>query len=201
MLKRTIEDIARIILDMIKTYSSDGLQLEEEIEDETTGEKTIEVIDVPGYVLDELRASVKVDITPKSAYDKYAQERSIENLFVKGMFNPQMLSQLKFYLECLDDDSVMPKQRILERVNKELDKQRRIAEMQAKAQQLMTEQNQFLNSNDPDAQATQIMKNKLIERIRQAAQQKINGKQIQDTAQNIQNEEQDVPEEQVIQAQ
>ena len=73
--------------------------------------------------------------------------------------------------------------------------------MQAKAQQLMTEQNQFLNSNDPDAQATQIMKNKLIERIRQAAQQKINGKQIQDTAQNIQNEEQDVPEEQVIQAQ
>ena len=201
MLKRTIEDIARIILDMIKTYSSDGLQLEEEIEDETTGEKTIEVIDVPGYVLDELRASVKVDITPKSAYDKYAQERSIENLFVKGMFNPQMLSQLKFYLECLDDDSVMPKQRILERVNKELDKQRRIAEMQAKAQQLMTEQNQFLNSNDPDAQATQIMKNKLIERIRQAAQQKINGKQIQDTAQNIQNEEQDVLEEQVIQAQ
>lgn len=188
-LKKTIEDIARIILDMIKTYNSNGITLEEEIEDEMTGEKSIQLIDVPGSVLEELRATVKVDITPKSAYDKYAQERSIENLFVNGMFNPQMLGQLKFYLECLDDDSVMPKQKLLERVNKELEKQKKIATMQAQAQQLMQQQNSFLNG-DPDTQAIQLMKNKLIDRVKQTANQKIDNQQIENTAKNIKNEEQ-----------
>ena len=96
-----------------------------------------------------------------------------------------MLGQLKFYLECLDDDSVMPKQKLLDKVNKELEKQKRIAELQARAQQMLQQQNEFLNSNDPDAQATHIMKNKLIEKVKQAARAKINGQQINDTAQNI----------------
>lgn len=184
-LKKTIEDIARIILDMIKVYNPEGISLEEEIEDEITGEKTIEIVEIPGSVLEELKATVKIDITPKSALDKYAQERSIENLFTKGYFAPQMLGQLKFYLECLDDDSVMPKQKLLDKVNRELEKQKRIAELQARAQQMLQQQNEFLNSNDPDAQATHIMKNKLIEKVKQAARAKINGQQINDTAQNI----------------
>lgn len=184
-LKKTIEDIARIILDMIKVYNPEGISLEEEIEDEITGEKTIEIVEIPGSVLEELKATVKIDITPKSALDKYAQERSIENLFTKGYFAPQMLGQLKFYLECLDDDSVMPKQKLLDKVNRELEKQKRIAELQARAQQMLQQQNEFLNSNDPDAQATHIMKNKLIEKVKQTARAKINGQQINDTAQNI----------------
>lgn len=166
MIKKTIEDIARIELDMLKTYSEDGLEVENEVQDPTSGQTTIQLEKIDGIVLKELQATVKVDITPKSAYDKYAQERSIENLFIKGLFNPQMLGQLKFYLECLDDDSVMPKQKLLERVDKELEKQSRIAEIQAQGQQLIAQQQQFYNM-DPDSQATTMMKQKLINQIKE----------------------------------
>ena len=166
MIKKTIEDIARIELDMLKTYSEDGLEVENEVQDPMSGQTTIQIEKIDGIVLKELQATVKVDVTPKSAYDKYAQERSIENLFIKGMFNPQMLGQLKFYLECLDDDSVMPKQKLLERVDKELEKQSRIAEIQAQGQQLIAQQQQFYNM-DPDSQATTMMKQKLINQIKE----------------------------------
>ena len=166
MIKKTIEDIARIELDMLKTYSEDGLEVENEVQDPISGQTTIQIEKIDGIVLKELQATVKVDVTPKSAYDKYAQERSIENLFIKGMFNPQMLGQLKFYLECLDDDSVMPKQKLLERVDKELEKQSRIAEIQAQGQQLIAQQQQFYNM-DPDSQATTMMKQKLINQIKE----------------------------------
>ncbi len=166
MIKKTIEDIARIELDMLKTYSEDGLEVENEVQDPMSGQTTIQIEKIDGIVLKELQATVKVDVTPKSAYDKYAQERSIENLFIKGMFNPQMLGQLKFYLECLDDDSVMPKQKLLKRVDKELEKQSRIAEIQAQGQQLIAQQQQFYNM-DPDSQATTMMKQKLINQIKE----------------------------------
>ena len=166
MIKKTIEDIARIELDMLKTYSEDGLEVENEVQDPISGQTTIQIEKIDGIVLKELQATVKVDVTPKSAYDKYAQERSIENLFIKGMFNPQMLGQLKFYLECLDDDSVMPKQKLLERVDKELEKQSRIAEIQAQGQQLIAQQQQFYDM-DPESQATTMMKQKLINQIKE----------------------------------
>ena len=187
MLKKTIEDIARIWLDMIKTYNDDGLDVEIEVPDPKTGEITTQIERIEGTVLEELQASVKVEITPKSAYDKYAQERSIENLFVKGMFNPQMLGQLKFYLECLDDDSVMPKQKLLEQVNKELEKQERIAQIQAQGQQMIAQQQQFFNQ-DPDAQATLMMKEKLKNRIKQEYQERQKAGQVQKTAEALEQE-------------
>lgn len=188
MLKKTVEDIARILLDMIKTYNEDGLNVEMEVQDPKTGEMVTQIGRIEATVLDELQASVKVDITPKGAYDKYAQERSIENLFTQGMFNPQMLGQLKFYLECLDDDSVMPKRKLLEKVNEELEKQQRIAQIQAQGQQMIEQQQQFYNQ-DPDAQATLMMKEKLKNQIKQDYMARQNAGQVQQTAEDIEQEE------------
>lgn len=187
MTKKTLENIARIWLDMIRVYNEDGLDVEVETRDPITEQPAMKIERIDGLVLQELQASTKVDITPKSAYDKFAQERSIENLFIKGMFNPQMLGQLKFYLECLDDDSVMPKQRLLEQVNKELEKQQRIAQIQAQGQQLITQQQQFYNQ-DADAQATLMMKEKLKDRIRQEYQARQNSGQVQQTEEALQQE-------------
>ena len=172
---------------MIRVYNEDGLDVEVETRDPITEQPAMKIERIDGLVLQELQASTKVDITPKSAYDKFAQERSIENLFIKGMFNPQMLGQLKFYLECLDDDSVMPKQRLLEQVNKELEKQQRIAQIQAQGQQLITQQQQFYNQ-DADAQATLMMKEKLKDRIRQEYQARQNSGQVQQTEEALQQE-------------
>ena len=189
MIKKTIEDIARIQLDMIKTYNDGDLNVEVEEQDPTTGESIIRLETIDSTTLEELQATVKVDITPKSAYDKYAQERSIENLFVKGMFNPQMLGQLKFYLECLDDDSVMPKQKLLEQVNKEIEKQERIAQIQAQGQQMIAQQQQFYDQ-DPDAQSTLLMKEKLKDKIKQDYLARQNPGQVQQTEADLQAEKQ-----------
>ena len=153
--KTFIEDLGRIWLDHIITYSPEGITLEEDVTDETTGEEYVQLVDVPQSVLLELQASVKVEITPKGAYDRFAQEMSIQNLFTEGMLNPQRLGELKTYTKLLDDDSVMPKAKLEEAVELMEAEQQKIAMIQAQAQIMQQRANQFLNS-DANAQAETI---------------------------------------------
>ena len=150
--KTFIEDVGRIWLDHIITYSPDGIRLEEDVTDATTGEEYVELVDVPQSVLLELQASVKVEITPKGAYDRFAQEQSIQNLFTEGFLNPQKLGELKTYTKLLDDDSVMPKAKLEEAIELMEAEQQKIAMIQAQAQIMQQRANQFLNS-DANAQA------------------------------------------------
>ena len=154
--KNFIEDLAKIWLDMIIVYSQDGIKLEEEVTDPTTGEVTIQLVDVPQTALQELQATVKVDITPKGAFDKFAQESSIENMFAQGMFNVQRLPELKTYVKLLDDDSVMPKVKLEEAIEMIEEEQEKIALMNAQAQMMQQRAQQFL-MEDPEAQASQVI--------------------------------------------
>ena len=72
------------------------------------GEETIDVVRVPQTVLKELQATVKIDVTPKGVYDKFAQEQTIENLLLQGFFSAQRVSELDVYEKVLPDDSVAP---------------------------------------------------------------------------------------------
>jgi hypothetical protein len=154
--KAFIEDMARIMLDMWTVYSENGITLEEEVTDPYTGEESIELVNIPQTALQELQASVKVDITPKGAFDKYAQELSIENMFQEGKFNAQMLSELKIYVKLLDDDSVMPKQKLEDAIKYMEEEQQKIAMINAQAQQMKMRANQFL-MGDPESQARQML--------------------------------------------
>jgi hypothetical protein len=145
--KNFVEDVARIWLEYIIAYSVDGIDLEEEVTDEL-GEESINVVNVPQSVLMELQATVKIDITPKGVYDKFAQEQTIENLLVRGMFAPEMLPQLRAYAEALDDDSVAPKQKILEICDKIEEEQQKIAMIQAQAQIMQQNAQQFIMGDD-----------------------------------------------------
>lgn len=153
--KAFCEDLARIWLDMITVYN-DSIELEDEIEDRQTGEKISQIVKIPKVSLEELQAVVKVDITPKGAFDKYAQEMSIENLLTNGFFGVQRLPELKLYLDCLDDDANMPKQRILEVITRAEMEQQKIAQMNAQAQIMQENAMQFL-MGEPDSQASQMM--------------------------------------------
>lgn len=153
-LKLCIEEIARIWLDMWITYTSDTLKLEEDITD-ALGNETTRIVDVPRSILENLKAEVKVDITPKSPFDKYARELSLENLFKNGFFNVQRLNELKIYANILPDDSTMPKQDILKAIELEEQEQEKIAQINSQAQLMMMRANQFIN-NDPETQASQI---------------------------------------------
>ena len=152
--KNFIEDLARIWLEYLIVYSVDGIDMEEEVTDDQ-GNETIQIVNVPQITLQQLQATVKVDITPKSVYDRFAQEQTIENLLINGFFTPQRLPELKAYVKSLDDDSVAPKTKLQEIVDNMEEEQRKIAMLNAQAQAMQQRANQFL-MEDPDAQAQQI---------------------------------------------
>ena len=129
-LKSFIEDLARIWFEMWRVYAKDGLLIEDEQTDDITGQKTTNQVLVPQYVLEALRTSVKVDITPKGAFDKYAQELSLENMFTTGKIT------FEEYVEALDTDSVMPKQKLEIILKKRKEKEKQINEYELQATQL-----------------------------------------------------------------
>ena len=152
--KTFIEDLARIWLEYLIVYSTEGIKMEQEV-DTGDGEKQIQVVTVPQTVLEQLQATVKIDITPKSVYDKFAQEQTIENLLMQGFLTAQRIGELEIYAELLDDDSVAPKMKIKEACELVRAEQQRIAMIQARAQAEQQRAMQFLNE-DVEAQASQM---------------------------------------------
>lgn len=152
--KNLIEDFARITIDYLTVYSDDGVKMEEKVTDEN-GEETIQIFNMPQSVLKELKPFVKIDVTPKSVYDKFAQERTIENLLTQGYFTAQRVGELETYVSILDDDAVAPKMKILEAIEHIKEEQKKIAMIQSQGQMMQQQVNQFL-MEDPDAQAQQM---------------------------------------------
>lgn len=153
--KAFIEDVARIWLEYLIVYSENGVNIEEKVTDPTTGEETYQMVNVPQSALQQLQATVKVDVTPKGVYDKFAQEQTIENLLQQGFLTAQRVGELKVYAELLDDDSVAPKMKIVEAIEEIEEAQKRIAVIDAQARAMQQRASQFL-MEDPDGQASQM---------------------------------------------
>ena len=153
--KNFLEDLAKIDLEYLVVYSEDGVNMEETVTDPTTGEEYVQMVNVPQTVLQQLQASVKIDITPKGVYDRFAMEQTMENFLMNGFFNPQRVAEFEAYVKALPDDSVAPKQDLLEGIENVKKTQREIAEMNARAQLIHQRAQQFL-MEDPDGQAQQI---------------------------------------------
>ena len=153
--KNFLEDLARIWLEYLIVYSVDGVNLEEVDTDPQTGDEIVNVVHVPQSVLLELQANVKIDVTPKGVYDRFAQEQTIENMLLNGLFSPQRVPELQAYVMALDEDSVAPKEKIQKIVDFIVDQQKQIAMMDAQAQMMQQRAQQFL-MEDIDGQAEQI---------------------------------------------
>jgi hypothetical protein len=182
--KNFIEDVARIWLEYIIAYSEDGINMEEEVTDPTTGEEIVQVVNVPQTALQQLQATVRIDVTPKSVYDRFAQEQTIENLLINGLFTAQRVAELRAYAEALDDDAVAPKQKILEICDKIEEQQRKIAEIDARAQMMRQRAQQFL-MGDPEEQSSKMADS--MRRIQEA-----------EMAMEEQAPEEEIPQEEVI---
>ena len=167
--KNFIEDIAKIWLEYLVVFSEDGINMEEEATDPMTGEETVQLVNVPQSAMQQLQATVKIDVTPRGIYDKYAQEQTLENLLLNGLFAPQRLTEFKAYVEALDDDSVAPKQKLLGIIERAEEEQRKIAEINANVQMMKQRVSQFL-MGDPDEQASQIADAKMQMQEAQYAQ-------------------------------
>ena len=160
--KNFIEDLAKIWLDYLIVHAVDGVNMEQATTDPNTGEEIIQIVNVPQVTLQQLQAVVKVDITPKGVYDRFAQEQTIENMLIQGLLSAQRVGELAVYAELLDDDSVAPKPKIKEAVELIREEQARIAQIQAQAQAMQQRAQQFL-MEDPDAQAQQIADAQMME--------------------------------------
>lgn len=147
-LKDTIDQLAKIWLDMWKTYAVKGLTIENVIKDKLTGEETKQLVKVPYEILDKLEAEVKVDVTPKSPYDKFSQEISIENMLKAGYFTPEKLSELEVYVSLLDDDSSMPKQKIEQAIKHIKATQEHIDAINNQAQELQAQVNRQMDNQE-----------------------------------------------------
>lgn len=152
--KDFVENVGSIWMEYLIVHSEEGLKIPEKIAD-ANGKETYKIVVIPQSVMKQLQASVKVDITPKSVFDKFAQEQTLENIFLQGFLNPQRVNELKAYAEALDDDSTAPKLKILELCDKVYQTQQQIANINAKAQMMMQRADRFLSA-DIDSQAQQI---------------------------------------------
>ena len=153
--KNFIEDVARIWLEYLIVYSEEGINMEEAVTDPNTGEETVQIVNVPQTALKQLQATVRIDVTPKGVYDKFAQEQTIENLLLQGFFTAQRVGELATYADILDDDSVAPKMKILEAIDHIREEQQRIAMIEAQAQMMQQRATQFL-MGDPDEQSSMM---------------------------------------------
>jgi hypothetical protein len=88
-------------------------------------------------------------------YDRFAMEQTMENFLLNGFFNPQRVAEFEAYVKALPDDSVAPKQDLLEGIENIKETQMRIAQINAQAQLMQQRAQQFL-LEDPDGQASQI---------------------------------------------
>lgn len=168
--KNFIEDLARIWLEYLIAYSENGVNMEETVTDPNTGEEVVQLVNVPQSALEQLQATVKIDVTPKSVYDRFAQEQTIENLMTNGFFSSQRLSELKIYYKVLPDDCVAPKMAIGEAIEYMEDEQRRIAMIDAQAQMVRQRAQQYL-MGDPDEQSSMMADAQMQLMMQQYAEQ------------------------------
>ena len=168
--KGFIEDVALIWLEYFTVYAENGIQLEETVPDPTTGEDVVQLVMVPQAVLQDLKATVKIDVTPKGVYDKFAQEQTIENMLINGLFHINRLSELEVYAELLDDDSVAPKLKLQKACELMRAEQQKIATIQAQGQMMQQRMRQFMMGDLAD-QASMVSDAKMQIAAQQQAQE------------------------------
>lgn len=139
--KTFIEDIARIWFEMLKAYSVDGIKLTKE-EKDYANDTTYDTQYILDYEeLNKLELDLKIDITPKSAFDKYAMEVSLENLLSAGQIT------FEEYINALPEDSTMPKSKLKEILKTREEKNKVITDIEKQGnalngaiEQVMTQQ-------------------------------------------------------------
>lgn len=142
--KTFIEDEARIWYDIWKAYKVDGMKIIYSKENSSGETEQIPTI-LTNEQLQQIDANIKVDITPQSPYDRFAQEQSIEGLMSSGKIT------FEEYIEALPDYSVMPKYVLQNIMKKRKEKQELIDKMQLDAQNKQFELQNLAKQNDTDA--------------------------------------------------
>lgn len=131
-LKQFIEDIARIWLDMWKAYNPNGLTIGvkdklnpvDEYGNRLNPVDVVIGVEIDGQTLSKLDLSVKIDVSPKNPYSKYSQEQNLQNFMANGYIS------FEEYVNALDDDSSIPKAKLLSIIERQKEQQKEMQERQ-----------------------------------------------------------------------
>ena len=130
--KEILEDIGEIIFDIWRTYNVNGMKAYSKVENTDLakiddGTTNYELVTISAKELEELKPYIKIEETPRTPYDRLAQEQSYENLLVKGLIS------FEEYVELLGEDSSMDKKALTKLIQKRQEKQQQIQAMQEQA--------------------------------------------------------------------
>lgn len=100
--KQFMEDYAKVLYAMTVAYNPNGLTVS--FKDEQGIEQNV---DIKAKTLSELEVDVRIDVSNSNPYSKYAQERSLENLFMNKYIS------FEEYINALDDSSSVPKNKMI----------------------------------------------------------------------------------------
>lgn len=156
--RQFVEDVAVLWYDIWKAYNPDGLKIATEDE---MGNETTQVI--PPEVLDNMMINVRIDVSQNNPFSKYAQEQAVMNLFMsKAISFDEMV-------EALDNDSVAPKGKLQDIIDKRGEKEKMKnalvqAMEQMKQQQVIIDQ---LQGKQGDAQKSNEVLGQALGQIKQ----------------------------------
>ena len=136
--KDFIEDIARIWYAMLKANSVDGITLIDEKKNYETNTTEEEVYKMSYKELNKYDFNIKIDVTPKSPFDKYAMEMSLENLLGAGQIN------FEEYVNALPEDSTMPKSKLKEILKDREEKENIFNQIEKRGNELNNAMNQVM---------------------------------------------------------
>lgn len=121
--RQWVEDVALIWYDMWLAYNPNGVPV---VWDED-GQVVMELL--PVEELREMRLDVRVDVSPNNPYSKLAHESGLTELFTAGAIT------FEEYVEALDDDASIPKEKLKEIIQKRGERQKELQMMAALAQE------------------------------------------------------------------
>lgn len=136
--KDFIEDIARIWYAMLKANSVDGITLVDEKKNYETNTTEEEIYKMSYKELNKYDFNIKIDVTPKSPFDKYAMEMSLENLLSAGKIN------FEEYVNALPEDSTMPKSKLKDILKDREEKENIFNQIEQKGNELNNAMNQVM---------------------------------------------------------
>ena len=144
--KTFVEDLARIYFDIWKAYKVNGMQILQDVKDDTgkvvkdeNGNAIQEVQTIPYEVLQELEPNIKIDITPSSPYDIYAEEQTLGNLLAGGYIN------FEEYIELLPDGSATRKDKLQEILKERKEKEAEMLNIQKQVNEYSSAMNQVMS--------------------------------------------------------
>lgn len=139
--KTFVEDIARIWYEIWKSYYVDGLDILVE-EKDAEGNIVEEPAKITYQQIVSLEPNIKVDITPRSPYDRYAEEQSLENLY--------MSDKITFdeYIDALPDTSAMPKNKLEVISQRRKEFEQKVTEIEMEANRLTSAMNMVMGEEE-----------------------------------------------------